>query len=111
MKVKIFDTAANNKPGTCYFDLQKEIEQLQEKYEIKDIKTIMRYPNSLDVMVAIFYEEPYVAQVKKFNWTYSEEDENRFLSSHDVIKVEHFADEDGDVTTIVTYKESVDEND
>lgn len=84
---------------------------MQEKYEIKDIKTIMKYPHGFDVMVAIFYEEPYVVGVKEFDWTYSEEDVNRFLSSHDVIKVEHFTDEDSNITTVITYKESVDEDD
>lgn len=103
MKVEIFDTALRDRPGTCYFDLKKEIEHLQEKYEIKDIKTIMKYPHGFDVMVAIFYEEPYVVGVKEFNWIYSDEDIKRFISSHDVTKVENLA---GSIT-VVTYRKSV----
>lgn len=107
MKGEIFDTALNPAPGTCYFDVKEEIEHMQKKYVIKDIKTIMTYPNGFDVMLAIFYEAPSILQQKEFDWTNSEEEINKFIASHDVLKVEHFNGEDyGDINTMVTYRKS-----
>lgn len=103
MKVEIFDTALRDRPGTCYFDVKEEIEHMQKKYVIKDIKTIMTYPNGFDVMLAIFYEAPSILQQKTFN-EFSEDDEvNEFLESHDVIQVDHRPD----CCTVVTYKRGV----
>lgn len=103
MKVEIFDTALNPAPGTCYFDVKEEIEHMQKKYVIKDIKTIMTYPNGFDVMLAIFYEAPSILQQKTFD-EFSEDDEvNEFLKSHDVIQVDHLPD----CYTVVTYRKSV----
>ena len=104
MKVKIFDTAVNNKPGTCYFDLKKEIEQLQEKYEIKDIKTIMTYPDRLNVIVAIFYEEPSVIQEDSFTTRFNGKEINKFLATHDVIKIDHNSIGDEEIVTTITYR-------
>lgn len=102
MKIEIFDTALNPAPGTCYFDVKEEIEHMQKKYVIKDIKTIMTYPNGFDVMLAIFYEDPSILQQKTFD-EFSEDDEvNEFLESHDVIQVDHLPD----CYTVVTYRKS-----
>lgn len=112
MKVKIFDTALNPAPGSCYFDVKKEIEHMQKKYVIKDIKTIMTYPGGFDVMLAIFYEDIQQSslQQKEFDWTNSEEEINKFIASHDVLKVEHFNGMDaGDINTMVTYRKSKNE--
>lgn len=111
MKVEIFDTALRDRPGTCYFDLKKEIKQLQEKYEIKDIKTIMTYPDRLNVIVAIFYEDLGEIRQEKFSWASSQKDINEFLASHDVIKAEHFTNEDSDIITVITYRKRSDDND
>ena len=59
----------------------------------------------------IMYEKPSILKQKTFDEFVEDDEINEFLKSHDVIKVEHFADSDGDANTVITYKESVEDDD
>ena len=59
----------------------------------------------------IMYEKPSILKRKTFDEFVEDDEINEFLASHDVIKVEHFTNEDSDIVTVITYRKRSDDND
>lgn len=116
MKVKIFTESdePTNKWGYCKTPLNERINNFIKDIEVIDIKyqsNLSGYANEYanDVAdcerVLIMYEEPLAIKQKTFDWGEPESKINDFVTTHDVVKIEHFGATSDEIATVITYKE------